>query len=200
VNLLDLLLGGCACDPVDHTRFLEAIYSRLRQFVYQRLRGRLDLVDDAAQEIAYQILCSITARQVEYASSDRLGFAGNDHLIQWVYCIARRTLSRYQAQLGRLLGSLDPTDSILQRLVAPDSADVQEDIQCLHECLDELSEADRILLTQRHLDGYDSDEIGEFLECSADAVRHRLIQARRRLMAVVTARHPETAARWQGYE
>ena len=116
----------------------------------------------------------------------------------WLFQIAKRTLSNTirDEQRHNIIGEEGDSD---QSALIPDQRELPETIIEGHErsaivndCLRQMPESQRVLLSLRYGAGLNAPEIASILELKPGTVRHQLVTSRRALKALIQ-KHPQGA-------
>jgi RNA polymerase sigma-70 factor, ECF subfamily len=110
-----------------------------------------------------------------FQSLDR--FDLNRRFYPWFYIILRNRC--YKLAHGRKQRSVSSSDEM--EILAPTASMQPEVSMLLDQCLLELPDQDRELITLRHLDGLSYQELAERLEVPQGTIMSRLYHARKRL-------------------
>lgn len=155
-----------------------ALVERYRRVIYalalQRVQQSAD-AEDVAQEAFIKAYRSLHAlREPERFSS-------------WLYGITMRSAVDWLRVRGR---SPEPVDPDVYAPAFHDNAELRELIEAVMRAVGELSDAHRLVVTLRYVQGWSAKEIAERLGESRVAVRSRLFKAmqmlRRRLRSLIS--------------
>ncbi len=171
--LIDRLRAG---DGVAYRELYRAhagdVYRLGRQFVHS---------DAEAEEVVQEVFLSA------FKSIDR--FRGHSRLKTWLYRITvNRALKRRRWWTRRREVPDEPVQHRLARGVDPSTrAADREALAVVQRCLSALEERKRIVLVLHELEGLDTKEIAEVLQCPRSTVLTRLSRARHALLKAAQA-------------
>lgn len=137
----------------------------------------------AAEDLVQQTFLRV--HEARAAFDARLSFR------TWIFTIARRLAINFVERERRIGG---PTsDEVADRRPTPEEHAIsRSELLRLQDALAGLSDDDATIVLLAKFEGLTSEELGQVLDCSADAAKMRLHRALRRLGERLTAGHPET--------
>lgn len=167
-------MGGMAPDPVELFEILVREHSRDLQLFLRSVVRDAELADDLFQETLL-----VAWRRLE--DFDRTRSFG-----AWLRGIARNQAFAARRKLGRqavlvedeVLEALDKRFEAFGRLPGDD---LDNRLELLERCLDELTDRSREALRLRYEDELETEQVAEHTESSVFAVRKLLLRARERL-------------------
>jgi len=163
-------------DP-DAVRAVYMRYSGAVHTVARSIVGNQDLADDVVQQ---------TFVKAWRAAST---FDANRDLAPWLYSIARRTaidMIRYERRPTRG-GHVGETDVGIDTISFERTWEIFE----VRRAIDDLPEAERVVVALSHLEGLTHAEIAERLQIAPGTVKSRSHRAHRRLAAALSHLLPE---------
>lgn len=144
----------------DHLRAFERAYSGLYTKVFRYLRWRLSCREDAEEATSDVFVKALS------------GIDGYDetkgNLEQWVVGIAKRVLIDLWRKRRLVSVSLDSVEELSE------NEDVVDDLNAFVDgraILEQVGEADRVMLVMRYVDGYSHEEIAAHVGKTSAAVR-----------------------------
>lgn len=162
-------------DPMPFIAFYRDYYSLALTVAQQRLRGAADAED-------------ITAEAFRLTWTHHR--AGNVLTLRWLYRVLRNLIGNEYRRLERGDRFAQVVEPLLQDVDAEFSTD---DALEIRRCILRLPEESRELLYMAYWEGLSRGEMAEILGHTPENVRIRLMRARNRLEALLTA--PEATAR-----
>ncbi|MCB9521926.1 MAG: sigma-70 family RNA polymerase sigma factor [Myxococcales bacterium] len=171
--LIDRLQAG---DQVAYRELYRAyageVYRLGRQFVHS---------DAEAEEVVQEVFVSA------FSAIDR--FRGHARLKTWLYRITvNRALKRRRWWTRRREVPEEPVSYRLSTGVGPESrAADREALAVVRACLDRLDERKRTVLVLHELEGLDTQQIAEVLQCPRSTVLTRLSRARKAVIQAAEA-------------
>ena len=172
-------------DSLENTERREA-FSRLVVEHHSGLRsyvGSLGVATSSVDDIAHEAL--LVAFRKYVVEGERI-----DNFCGWIRGIAKRVLANDRRKSVRRYAILNET--VTEFLISRDPADdLSEDEerqrrrQALRHCMQSLSEQNRQIVTARYHNESAAKSIGEELDMKPEAIRQRLLTARRALRKCV---------------
>lgn len=156
-------------DPTPFIAFYRDYYSLALTVAQQRLRGAADAED-------------ITAEAFRLTWAHHL--AGNALTLRWLYRVLRNLIGNEYRRLERGDRFAQVVEPLLQDVDAEFSTD---DALEIRRCILRLPEESRELLYMAYWEGLTRGEMAEILDDTPENVRVRLMRARDRLEALLTA-------------
>jgi len=159
-----------ACREGDAEAF-RALVSRWQEPLWRhafRLTGR----DDAAWDVLQESWMSMARDIARLADPSRFR--------RWAYTIVTRRAADWARRQPDGAVSVDDVETLAAVAAEPSDA-----VELLRAALRELPRAQRVLLSLRHVDGFDGVELAEILGVPEGTVKSRLFHARRKLRDII---------------
>lgn len=155
-----------------YDRYAAPVHAFLSRF----LRNAL-----AAEDLVQQTFLRV--HEARAAFDARLSFR------TWIFTIARRLAINFMERERRVGSPL--AEELVDRQPTPEEQVVaRSEVRRLQDALAGLSDDDATIVLLAKFEGLTSDELGQVLECSADAAKMRLHRALRRLGERLNALRP----------
>lgn len=174
-----LLLMRCQLGDQEAYRELVESYGPRLTYYLRKLLGKVDKADDLAQEVWLDVL-----RQLP-----RLKEIGAFRT--WLYRIAHGKAMQDFRRNGRTFAAIVDFEQLIEHDEMPIQ---QEDVEQIHQALDQLEPIYREVLVLRFLEDLSYEEIGRIADCPIGTVRSRLHYAKAQLRrAFIANSNPQAA-------
>lgn len=169
-GLLERCAGG---DALAWNHLYGSYADTVRSFLYRMGVRERDALDDACQEVFLEAFRFLPR------------FRGDCSFKSWLYrlCATQARKARHKQKIGALVRALLRREE--QEVVSEGELDGGRAAQIVHQALEQLSEAERLVFVLYELEGVAGREIAEIAGCPEATVWRRLHYARKKFSAYV---------------
>jgi len=176
-----LLKGMAAGDEAALREFYQAFHGRVYSFALKRLRDPADAAD-VLNEVMLEV----------WRSASR--FEGRSQVSTWVLGIAHhKVIDILRRRKDQPQEEFDPDSIVDDGPAAVDVIASMQDAAQLRRCLDELSDAHRLVVHLAFFEDLAYEEIARIADCPVGTVKTRMFHVRRLMKDCLTRLNPRAA-------